>query len=81
MTKEGVAALVRSLACEAILVAGRVRVKVSRDPDDDRFLEAAIESHAQYVVTGDKDLLGLRSYRDIRIVRPSAFLPMLRTRT
>ena len=81
MTEEEVAALVRSLAREAVLVAGRVRVKVSRDPDDNKFLEAAIEGQAQYVVTGDKDLLGLKAYGDIRIVRPAAFLPMLRTRT
>jgi len=81
MTEEEVAALVRSLAREAILVPGRVRLKVSRDPADDKFLEAAIEGHAQYAVTGDKDLLGLRAYRDIRIVRPTAFLSMLRTRT
>lgn len=81
MTEEEVASLVRSLAREAVIVAGRVRVKVSRDPDDDKFLEAAIEGQAQYVVTGDKDLLGLKVYRDIRIVRPAAFLPMLRPRT
>ena len=81
MTEEEVAALVRSLAREAILVPGRVRVKVSRDPADDKFLEAAIEGHAQYVVTGDKDLLALKAHRDIRIVRPAAFLSMLRTRT
>jgi len=81
MTEEEVAALVRSLAREAIRVPGRVRVKVSRDPADDKFLEAAIEGHAQYVVTGDKDLLALKAHRDIRIVRPAAFLSMLRTRT
>ncbi len=81
MTEEEVAALVRSLAREAILVPGRVRVKASRDPDDDKFLEAAIEGQAQYVVTGDKDLLGLKTYRGIRIVRPAGFLPILRNRT
>ena len=69
------------MAREAVLVPGRVRVKASRDPDDDKFLEAAIEGQAQYVVTGDKDLLGLKTYRGIRIVRPAAFLPMLRNRT
>lgn len=81
MTEEEVASLARSLAREAVIVAGRVRVRVSRDPDDDKFLEAAIEGQARYVVTGHKDLLGLKVYRDIRIVRPAAFLPMLRTRT
>lgn len=54
-----------------------MRVKVCCDPDDDRFLEAAIEGRAQYVVTGDKDLLKLKKYRAVRIVTPAAFLTIL----
>jgi predicted nucleic acid-binding protein len=80
MTEAEVAVLVRSVARESVLVSGRVRVEVSRDPDDDKFLEAAIEGRAQYVVTGDKDLLGLKTYRGVRFVAPAAFLTILRTR-
>jgi putative PIN family toxin of toxin-antitoxin system len=79
MTEEEVVALVRSLAQESVLVPGRVRVAVSRDPDDDKFLEAAIEARAQYVVTGDKDLLVVKAHRGVRIVTPAAFLTTLRT--
>lgn len=78
MTEEEVVALVRSLAQEAVLVPGRVRVAVSRDPDDDKFLEAAIEARAPYVVTGDKDLLAVKTVRGVRIVTPAAFLTTLR---
>jgi putative PIN family toxin of toxin-antitoxin system len=78
MTEEEVVALVRSLAQEALLVPGRVRVAVSRDPDDDKFLEAAIEARAPYVVTGDKDLLAVKTVRGVRIVTPAAFLTTLR---
>jgi len=77
MTEEEVAALVRSVAREAILVPGRVRIEASRDPDDDKFLEAAIEGRAQYLVTGDKDLLKLKTHRGVRIVTPAAFLTIL----
>jgi len=80
MAEEEVAALVRSLAREAVLVPGRVQVKVSRDPGDDKFVEAAIEGRAQHVVTGDKDLLELKTYRAVRIVTPAVFLTILRTR-
>ena len=80
MAEEEVAALVRSLAREAVLVPGRVQVKVSRVPGDDKFVEAAIEGRAQYVVTGDKDLLELKTYRAVRIVTPAVFLTILRTR-
>lgn len=72
--------LVQSLAREAVLVPGRLRVRLSRDPDDDKFSEAAIEGRAQDVVTGDKDLLGWKTYRRVRIITPAAFLTILRTR-
>jgi len=78
MAEEEIVSLLQSLAQESLLVAGRVRVKVSRDPEDNKFLEAAIEARAQYVVTGDKDLLDLKTYRQVRIVRPAAFLKIVR---
>ncbi len=78
MAEEEIVALLQSLAQESLLVPGKVRVEVSRDPEDNKFLEAAIEARAQYVVTGDKDLLDLKTYRHVRIVRPAAFLKILR---
>ena len=44
------------------------------DPDDNRILECALESHAQSIVTGDNHLLKLRPYRGICIVTPKQFL-------
>ncbi len=35
-------------------------VKISRDPDDDKFINCAKDAHALYIVSGDKDLLVLR---------------------
>jgi uncharacterized protein len=50
---------------------------VCSDPDDDKFLEAAIAAGAGYVVSGDKALLKLKSCHGIEIVRPSLFLELL----
>ena len=50
---------------------------VCSDPDDDEFLEAAIAAGADYVVSGDKALLNLKSYHGTEIVRPSPFLKLL----
>jgi predicted nucleic acid-binding protein len=47
---------------------------VDRDPDDDMVLECAMEGGAHYIVTGDKDLLDLKVFRSIQIVRASEFL-------
>ena len=48
-----------------------------RDPDDDMFLSCALEGNADYVVTGDKDLLDMRTFRGVRIVTPREFLLLL----
>lgn len=80
MSETEVVSLLRSLAQESFLVPGQVRVTVSRDPEDNKFLEAAIEGRAQYVVTGDKDLLDVRAYRDVQIITPATLLKIVSKR-
>ncbi|MDQ5826305.1 MAG: putative toxin-antitoxin system toxin component, PIN family [Chloroflexota bacterium] len=50
---------------------------VSKDPDDDKFLECAVDGDARYIVSGDPHLLSIGSYEGISIVTPSAFLLIL----
>lgn len=50
---------------------------VCSDPDDDKFLAAAIAAGADYVVSGDKALLNLKSHHGVEIIRPSRFLKLL----
>ena len=50
---------------------------VPRDPDDNAVLECALESGASHIVTGDDDLLVLKEFRGIQIVRASEFLKLL----
>lgn len=50
---------------------------VCSDPDDDKFLEAALVAHAGYLVTADAALLNLKLYRRIEIARPTQFLRSL----
>jgi putative PIN family toxin of toxin-antitoxin system len=44
-----------------------------RDPDDDTILACALEAKANYLVTGDEDLLELKVFKGIRIVTPRDF--------
>lgn len=78
MREEEVVGLLELLAEESVLVPGRVRVAICRDPEDNKFIEAAIEARASYVVTGDKGLLALKRYRGIRILPSAMFLKILR---
>jgi putative PIN family toxin of toxin-antitoxin system len=50
---------------------------VCLDPDDDKYLAAAIEGRAAFVVTGDRQFLALPAYDEIRVVSPRAFLDLL----
>ena len=62
----------------AELVAGDYAMSgASADPDDDKYLAAALEGRATLVVTGDPDLLALREYEGIRIVSPRVSLGLL----
>jgi uncharacterized protein len=54
------------------------QITVCRDPDDNKFLELALDSNADFLLTGDKDLLSLKSlleYKNI-IISPSDFLSL-----
>lgn len=51
---------------------------VPEDPADDKFIIAAVEGEADYVVSGDRHLRNLESYRGIRIISPSEFVRILK---
>lgn len=50
---------------------------VTRDPTDNKIIECAVAGKADYVVTGDRDLLDIQRYRSIEIITPSTFLKTL----
>ena len=56
------------------LVKPRVRVSVLGDEPDNRILECAVAGGAAMVVTGDKGLLALGSFRGIRIISLATYL-------
>ena len=66
------ATLVESVA-ESVTPLG-LPAQVCRDPDDNAVLGTAVAGSAACIVTGDADLLVLREYRGIAILRPAEFL-------
>ena len=50
---------------------------VRSDPDDDKFLEAAVAGAVDYLVSGDTHLLDIESFRGIDIVEPRTFYERL----
>jgi putative PIN family toxin of toxin-antitoxin system len=47
---------------------------VCRDPDDDNILAAAMAASCDCIITGDKDLLVLKTHEGIEILSPRDFL-------
>ncbi|WP_251951821.1 putative toxin-antitoxin system toxin component, PIN family [Salinibacter ruber] len=50
---------------------------VSPDPEDDKFLECALELEAGCIASGDSDLLDLESYMGIPILTPRELLEQI----
>ena len=66
------------IRAEAIVISVTTEVTaVSKDLKDNPILGCAVDGKAEYVVTGDKHLLELEAYEEIRIVTPSEFLEIL----
>jgi uncharacterized protein len=64
---------VRRIFSKGELVTIVERIVACRDPTDDKFLELAVNGHADLLVTGDNDLLVLDTFRGIPIITPQAF--------
>jgi uncharacterized protein len=70
--------LIASYAGFATVTPGKRRVKVvHEDPSDNIYLECALEGEADFIVSGDKHLLDLETFRGIPIVSPAAFLKIV----
>ena len=70
-------AFIDLLRAEAILAPHEQRPGVCRDPDDDYLLGCAAAAQADYLVSGDADLLVIGHYRGVTIVEARHFLSLL----
>ena len=64
------------LSAFATFVTIRERVQACADPTDDKFLEAAVNGNVGILVTGDRALLRMRVFREVRIMTPTAYVAL-----
>jgi len=50
---------------------------VATHPEDDLVIATAVNAGADYLVTGDKELLAVGAYQSVTIRNPRAFLELL----
>lgn len=52
---------------------------ICRDKKDNKFLNLCFDCQASYLVTGDKDLLVLKKFKNTKIVSPKKFLEIIQS--
>ena len=62
----------------SILAPGKLIVEeIKDDPEDNKYLSAAVEMKADFIVSGDRHLKDLKIFQGIRILDPSTFLSFI----
>lgn len=61
------------LVSEFKIIYASSSIDICRDPDDNKFIECAVDADALYIVSGDKDLLDIQVFNDIQIVTAKNF--------
>jgi len=68
---------IRSLFVNASKVKPTKKVfTVKEDPEDNKFLECALEGEADYLITSDRHLLELGEFAQTKICKPTQFLKL-----
>lgn len=69
----------RNIIVISRLVFPNIEINVIKeDPSDNRILECAVCGKAEFIISGDKDLLNLKEYEGITICNARDFLNMKR---
>jgi putative PIN family toxin of toxin-antitoxin system len=72
--EEGIQELVDILLAYCHVVEPTSKFDVVRDKKDNKIIECAFDGEADYIVTGDPDLLVLKEFSGIKIVKAREFL-------
>ncbi len=51
---------------------------ICRDKEDDKVIALALSNKVEYIITGDKDLLVLKKYKNIKIISPRELLLLIK---
>lgn len=66
------------LSYSQLIIPRRFTVKRLRDIKDTKIIACALSAKADYIVTGDKDLLVLKKYESTKILTSKAFLDLFK---
>jgi putative PIN family toxin of toxin-antitoxin system len=62
------------LSLKAEMIEITTKINLCHDPKDNKFLELAVNGKADYLISGDQDLLILNPFQEISILSPQVFI-------
>lgn len=78
IAKEQVNELIGTITDQALFVKPTKIPEIVFDPADNELLASALEAKADFIVTGDKELLSFKSFHSIPIIVPKEFVERLK---
>jgi putative PIN family toxin of toxin-antitoxin system len=77
-TPKEIDAFVKKATRVSFIVPGTTKIQeIKDDPADNKYLSAAVEGRADFVISGDHHLKDLKTFQGIRIIDPSSFLTLI----
>lgn len=78
LDRSQIAKAIRDLAATANVVEPTTPASViSQDPDDNKLFTCALAGHAQYIVSGDAQVLAVEQHQGIHTLSPVSFLVLV----
>jgi putative PIN family toxin of toxin-antitoxin system len=78
IAQEDIVNLLKKYIESSVIIVPTQRINVIKDdPQDNRFLECALEAGAEYLVTGDRHILKLSSHKSVKIICAKDFLSLV----
>ncbi|MBM3283611.1 putative toxin-antitoxin system toxin component, PIN family [Candidatus Gottesmanbacteria bacterium] len=75
--KEQILITIKTIGKTATIIRPKKRLNiVTTDKNDNKIIEAGVEGRADYIITGDRHLLRIKKYGNIKIVSPAEFLSL-----
>ena len=78
LSQEDRLSFLSSLRKKSLFIKISEQVTICSDADDNKFLELAVSGIAEYLITGDNDLLEINNYQNVPIITPIHFLDLLK---
>ena len=75
--EESIQELIDILMTHCHIVDVTSKFDVVRDKKDNKIIECAFDGKVDYIVTGDSDLLVLKDFKGIRVVKAKEFLEII----